>query len=148
MRHTRRHAIALVVGLGLLGGCPGPAPYTLVQVVGRNYSYGVPPVLHAGRVGFQFVNLGTVTHEFQIFRFTHGVSADSALRMLAADAIPDAAAERSGAILVGAAGDTVRQLLLDSLQVGDVYGLLCEFRDSAEAPKHSTLGMYAVVRVE
>ena len=142
-----RSASLTAACLCLLAGCLRPAPYARVQIVGRNYAYGVPAVLSPGRTTFQFINAGTVTHEFQMFRFAPGISADSALRLLASDNIPDSAAELSGGVLVGTAGDTVRQEIIDSLRSGDVYGLLCEFRDSAGAPKHSTLGMYAVVRV-
>jgi hypothetical protein len=137
-----------VAYVSFLVACHRPAPYAVVQVVGRNYAYGVPEVLPAGLTAFQFVNAGTVRHEFQIFRFSKGISPDSARHLLATDNIPDDAAELSGGVIVGMPGDTVRQLLVDQLRPGDVYGLLCEFRDSTGAPKHSSLGMYAVVRVE
>ena len=148
MPHVAGQRLALASWLGLLLACRQPVPYTLVRIIGRNYAYGVPPVLRPGPTAFQFINQGSVTHEFQIFRFSPGIPADSALRMLAADDTPDDAAESSGGILVATAGDTVRQLLFDELRPGDVYGLLCEFRDSTGTPKHSRLGMYAVVRVE
>jgi hypothetical protein len=84
----------------------------------------------------------------QLFRFAAGISADSARRILGSGKIPDEAAEMQGGILVGAAGDTVRQRILDDLRSGAVYGLNCDFRDSASAPKHSRMGMFTVFRVQ
>ena len=139
---------SLVVTALALAGCQSAAPYARVQVIATNYAFTLPRTLPPGPTAFQFINRGTVRHEFQIFRFSRGISPDSAGRMLATDNIPDTAAESQGGILVGMPGDTVRQQLLDTLRSGDVYGLLCEFRDSTNAPKHSHLGMFAVVRVE
>ena len=62
--------------------------------------------------------------------------------------LSDSAAEMQGGVLVADPGETFRQQLLESLKAGDVYGIACEFRDSAGAPKHSRLGMIAVMWVE
>ncbi|MEP6573778.1 MAG: hypothetical protein ABJD11_13830 [Gemmatimonadota bacterium] len=139
----------MVAGLAALtSGCQRPAPYATIQIEGRNYAFGMPRTAAPGLTAFRFVNAGTVRHEFQLFRFTKGISADSASRLLAADNVSDSAAEMQGGVLVAGPGETVRQQLLDSLKAGDVYGIACEFRDSAGAPKHSRLGMFAVMRVE
>ena len=144
MSLTQLPLIAVIVVLA----CRAPEPYARVQVVATNYAFTVPRTLPPGLTAFQFINHGTVRHEVQLFRFTRGISPDSAGRLLAADNIPDEAAELQGGVLIGMPGDTVRQQILDTLRAGDVYGLLCEFRDSTSAPKHSRLGMFAVVRVE
>lgn len=129
-------------------GCKPTAPYAQVDVVAHNYAFTAPSTLPPGPTAFRLINQGTVAHEVQLFRFTTGISPDSALRLLASGNIPDAAAEMQGGILVGAPGDTVRQRILDDLRSGAVYGLNCEFRDSATAPKHSRLGMFAVFLVQ
>jgi hypothetical protein len=129
-------------------GCRSAVPYAEVDIVAHNYAFTVPKTLPPGLTAFRLVNHGTVTHEVQLFRFAAGISADSALRILASGKIPDEAAEMQGGILVGAAGDTVRQRILDDLRSGAVYGLNCEFRDSTGAPPHNRLGMFAVFRVE
>ncbi len=147
MTARRLHWTATLSAATLLA-CRPSAPYAQVAVVATNYAFTVPRTLPAGPTAFQLINHGTVRHEVQLFRFTRGISADSAGRMLAADSIPDAAAEMQGAVLVGMPGDTVRQQILDQLHRGDIYGLVCEFRDSTNAPKHSHLGMFAVIRVE
>ncbi|MEP7380651.1 MAG: hypothetical protein ABI910_03140 [Gemmatimonadota bacterium] len=128
--------------------CRPSAPYAQVDIVAHNYSFTVPATLPPGPTAFRFINAGSVLHEAQLFRFASGISADSARRMLASGIIPDSAAEVQGGILVGVAGDTVRQRILDDLRSGAVYGINCEFRDSTGAPQHSRLGMYAVIRVQ
>ncbi len=142
----------LVGGIALAamaGAACGPGdPYARVEIIARNYAFTVPETLPPGLTAFRLINQGTVTHEVQLFRFATGISLDSARRILASGNIPDDAAEMQGGILVGAAGDTVRQRILDDLRSGSVYGLNCEFQDSAGAPQHSRLGMFAVFRVQ
>ncbi len=142
----------LVVGFALLAlaavACQPTEPYAQVDIVAHNYAFTVPHALPPGPTAFRLINHGTVVHEVQLFRFAAGVSSDSALRLLGSGHIPDEAAELQGGVLIGAAGDTVRQRILDDLRSGAVYGLNCEFRDSAGAPKHSRLGMFAVFQVQ
>jgi hypothetical protein len=127
---------------------PGPAPYASVDIIARNYAFTAPATLPPGLTAFRMINQGSVRHEIQLFRFAPGISADSALRILATGVFPDGVAEEQGGILVSLPGDTVRQQILDSLRPGAVYGLNCEFHDSAGAPPHSKLGMFAVFRVQ
>jgi len=99
-------------------------------------------------VTFRLVNDGSVLHEVQIFRFRPGIPADSAEALLAAGPVPEEAYDISGSVLITAPGTTAREQVLAILMAGDVYGLLCEFRDADSLPRHATMGMRAVLRVE
>jgi len=47
--------------------------------------------------------------------------------------------------LIAAPHTTAPELIYVDLQPGRVYALLCQFRDSAKAPRHSQLGMFGVL---
>jgi hypothetical protein len=93
------------------------------------------------------VNAGTVPHEVQIFRFRVGISPDSARALLVLEHFPDSLADSGGAVLIAAPGTTAPEEVYTNLEPGQVYALVCQFRDSAAAPRHDRLGMFATLRV-
>jgi len=148
MPELRRGSIAPALPLVLViaAGC-GPRQ-RVVDIHAANYAFSAPATLPPGLTTFRLVNDGTVLHEVQLFRFHAGISADSAAALLAAGSIPDSAYDESGAVLITAPGTTAHEQVVIPLAKGQVYALLCEFRDADSLPQHSSMGMWATLRVE
>ena len=137
------------MALFLVPGCsPRAAGPAHTRVIARDYAFGFPHSLPAGPTAFRLINEGTVNHEVQIYRFTAGLSPDSALRLLATDQITDRDIDPDGGVLIAAPSDSTQQELLVMLRPGEVYALECAFRNAADQPKHRDLGMVAVFTVE
>jgi len=136
--------------VGLVGAAcrPAPAPFARVRIAARDYAFGAPRTVPPGQTAFRLVNEGTVRHEVQLYRFRPGISADSALHMIATNEIPDEAIDVGGGVLIIGPADSARQQLLLTLQPGEVYGLECAFRDAPGQPQHRDLGMYGVLEVQ
>jgi hypothetical protein len=135
----------------LLAGAPSlfqqTSPLRHVTIVATDYAYRVPKSVPAGMTAFRFVNRGTHPHEVQLFRFLANVTAMKARAYLAAGAVPDSAADASGSVLIAFPGVTAHEEVLVSLAPGERYGLMCEFRDAPTKPKHTMLGMVALLEV-
>jgi hypothetical protein len=123
------------------------APRT-VEIHGKDYAFAAPARLPSGKTVFRFINDGSVLHEVQLFQFRKGTSPGVAARLLAAAPLPDSAYDGSGAVLITPPGTAAREQVIISLARGDVYGLLCQFRNADSLPRHSAMGMWAVLRVE
>lgn len=130
----------------LLVACAPRAPRP-VEIVAVNYAFQAPDSVPAGPAVFTLTNRGTVVHEVQLFRFRRGITADSGLRLLVTENTPDSLYDASGAVLISAVGATAVQRVEADLQAGELWGLVCQFRDSAGAPKHDQLGMFKVLTV-
>jgi hypothetical protein len=118
-----------------------------VAIVATDYAYQVPAVVPSGMTAFRFVNRGTHPHEVQLFRFLPSVSAKVARAYLVAGNVPDSAADPSGSVLIAFPGVTAHEEVLVPLVRGERYALMCEFRDAPAKPKHTTLGMVALLEV-
>jgi hypothetical protein len=118
-----------------------------VTIVATDYAYQVPAVVPSGMTAFRFVNRGTHPHEVQLFRFLPSVSAKAARAYLVAGNVPDSAADPSGSVLIAYPGVTAHEEVLIPLVRGERYALMCEFRDAPAKPKHTTLGMVALLEV-
>jgi hypothetical protein len=118
-----------------------------VTIVATDYAYQVPAVLPSGMTAFRFVNRGTHPHEVQLFRFLPSVSAKTARAYLVAGNVPDSAADPSGSVLIALPGVTAHEEVLIPLVRGEQYALMCEFRDAPSKPKHTMLGMVALLDV-
>ena len=118
-----------------------------VTIVATDYAYQVPAVVPSGMTAFRFVNRGTHPHEVQLFRFLPSVSAKAAHAYLVAGNVPDSAADPSGSVLIAYPGVTAHEEVLIPLVRGERYALMCEFRDAPAKPKHTTLGMVALLEV-
>jgi hypothetical protein len=118
-----------------------------VTIVASDYAYQVPAVVPSGMTAFRFVNRGAHPHEVQLFRFLPSVSAKAARAYLVAGNVPDSAADPSGSVLIAYPGVTAHEEVLIPLVRGERYALMCEFRDAPAKPKHTTLGMVALLEV-
>jgi hypothetical protein len=134
--------------LGLLSSLACAQPSRTVEIHGKDYAFAAPATLPPGKTTFRFINDGSVLHEVQLFQFRKGTSSEAAVRLLAAAPLPDSAYEGSGAVLITAPGTAAREQVIISLARGDVYGLLCQFRNADSLPRHSAMGRWAVLRVE
>lgn len=135
-----------VVPALLLAACgtDGPRPIAIVAV---NYAFQAPDSVPRGPAVFTLVNRGTVWHEVQLFRFRHGITADSGLRLMTTADTPDSLYDPSGAVIVAAAGAAPIGGVAADLRPGEVWGMYCAFRDSVGAAEHGELGMFRVLTV-
>jgi hypothetical protein len=140
-------ALAIASLAFLLAACTGPSAPPPVDITAVNYAYRAPLSVPPGPTRFRLVNAGTVPHEVQLFRFRLGISPDSARSLLALEHFPDSLADSAGAVLIAAPGTTAPEEIYADLELGQVYALVCQFRDSAAAPRHNRLGMFAALRV-
>ena len=119
-----------------------------IRIDAFNYGYRVPTALPPGLTAFQLANIGTVSHEVQIFRFKKGIGTDSAQRIFMKGGVPDSLSDKFGAVLVADAGQTATERILVDLKRGEVYALVCSFQDTPTSPRHRKLGMYSVLSVK
>ncbi|HEY3745311.1 MAG TPA: hypothetical protein VGL17_03665 [Gemmatimonadaceae bacterium] len=117
------------------------------EIEAVDYAYRAPPVVDPGLVAFRFTNHGKVAHEVQIFRFRPGTTVELANRYLQTGSVPDSAADASGSVLIAGAGLTAPERVLIQAVPGELYALMCQFRDAPGKPQHASLGMVALVRV-
>lgn len=123
-------------------------PFRFVTIEARDYVFRAPTVVPPGLTAFRLVNHGTVLHEVQIFRLAPSVTAAAARAYLQQDGdVPDSAADSSGSVLITAPGTTAHEQVLIDLQRGEVYALLCAFRDAPDKPRHGKLGMFGTIEV-
>jgi hypothetical protein len=147
-RHlTTPPALAIASLAFLLTACTQASVPLPVDITAVNYAYRAPVSVPPGPTRFRFVNAGTVPHEVQIFRFRVGISPDSARALLALEHFPDSLADSGGAVLIAAPGTAAPEQVYADLEQGQVYALVCQFRDSAKAQRHDRLGMFAALRV-
>jgi hypothetical protein len=136
---------SLLLPFVVLSGCR-PAPVQ-VDVIATNYAFAAPKILSPGPTLFRLMNRGTVRHEVQLYRFTHSISADSGMRLLADSTAADSLFDSGGSVLIAAPGDTAPEAIYADLKIGETWILECAFRDSASAPRHNKMGMISVLEV-
>lgn len=132
----------------MASGCAKPAPFREVDIHATDYSFRAPATLPAGLTAFRFVNDGAVNHEVQLFRFRSGITPELAATLLAHDSIPEPDADAWGSVLIANAGLAAHERILVPLARGELYALICEFRNADSLPRHARLGMVALLRVE
>jgi len=140
------HCFLIAAAAVSLSGCRA-ANIQDAEIEAVDYAYRAPTVVKPGLVAFRFTNHGKVAHEVQIFRFLPGITVEVANRYLQTGSVPDSVADASGSVLIANAGLTAPERVLVQAVPGEVYALMCQFRDSAGKPQHASLGMVALVRV-
>jgi hypothetical protein len=144
-RVSAARAMLSVAVLSTTGMPPLSSRHVTIEAV--DYAYRAPATVPPGPTVFTFVNHGRVPHEMQLFRFNPDISAAMARRYLATGIVPDSVADNSGGVLIAPPGGRTREGLYVELVAGEQYALMCQFRDSAGKPMHSTIGMAALVQV-
>ena len=134
-----RLPLALVYALMLPCVSVAQLPPT-VSVTGLDYAFQAQDTVRAGPVIFAFVNRGTVRHEMFLFRIRMGRTLADMLR--ATDPQERRAlTDQTGGVLFAEAGQSSSGRLLVELAPGRTYALLCFLQDSADTPRHHSLGM-------
>lgn len=147
--------IALIGSASLalvLNGKPAPVPSPHeVQIVGMDYAFKAPSELPPGRTIFHFVNQGKVRHELNILRLAPGVSLRSFIAATTSDTTTPSTISRmidaNIGVLFADPGKHGSGALSTELIPGRIYAIRCVLQDSAKAPRHVALGMYASIRV-
>lgn len=146
-----RSVVLLLAALSPLGAARAPSrdlsPLRDLTIEAHDYAFVVPAKVAPGLTAFRFVNKGTKVHEVQLFRFNRDVSVARARGYLGATDVPDSVADSSGSVLIVAPGLTARERILVQLERGELYGLVCGFRDAPGQPRHQAMGMVALLEV-
>ncbi len=150
MLHAASRLPCLLLGLFAVPSlsCAGAPSFREVDIHALDYAFRVPATLPPGLTAFRFINEGRVLHEVQLFRFRAGMSAEVAGKLLARDSIPDQDADPWGSVLIASPGQTAVAQIMVPLVHGELYALVCEFRNADSLPKHAKMGMVALLRVE
>jgi hypothetical protein len=128
--------------------CSGHEGFREVDIHATEYTFRVPQTLPPGLTAFRFINDGAVSHEVQLFRFRPGTTPEAAGRLIVGDRIADADADAWGSVLIANAGHTALERILVPLVRGELYALMCQFRNADSLPRHAKLGMVALLRVD
>lgn len=134
----------------LLAGCaeaPASQP-ALVQVVATDYALQVPATLAAGPAIITFENRGAHRHELAMAPLKPGLTARQFADSLARGVSTASLRAKGSAVLFA---DPQRRNDVVALRVtltsGELWGVWCQLRDGKDAPRHTALGMVAVVTV-
>jgi hypothetical protein len=143
----------MIASIAAAAACTRPAPPVAVpaavHVVGTDYAFTMPDSLPAGPVVVTFENRGAHRHEMVFVRLKDGVSPREAADSISRGARTNALRSTGSAVLFAEAGkrNAVVSLRL-ALKSGERWAVVCQFADSAGAPKHNTLGMFKLVTVQ
>src|SRR6266568_6080304 len=146
----RRLTIALIFIVAMsslspsLGWAQDGRAAVRIDVVANDYAFlPLPSRIVSGPTMFTFVNQGKVNHEMSIGRLKPGATIDDVLKISKEGGRLRDIMTRSVGILVAGPGKSPDGRLLVDLLPGETYVLLCNFKDTPDAPTHMTLGMYA-----
>jgi hypothetical protein len=124
-----------------------PPSSNVVEITGTDYAFTAPASVAPGRTTFVFRNAGKHPHEFNVFLLKKGATIDEFLKLRRADKPQmGVVVEGSVGVLFAQPGKSGTAKLAADLLPGREYGIICIFRDTADAPRHYDLGMYKVIR--
>ncbi len=118
------------------------APVRRVTVDVGDYAFRVADTLPAGESDILMRNDGAQRHEVAIGRLKAGTTPQYFFAQYLQDQDVDSLYDDDGAILVAYGGDQNAFTIRVDFLAGRSYVLLCELRDSPEAPKHAKMGMF------
>lgn len=139
--------VGAVLSLVVSGhGCAQSAPRDQRQqllIVGTDYAYDVPAEVPPGLTEVSFENRGVVEHEMALARLKPGVTMEEVLALVRDGGDAEEMLDGNAGILFAKPGESSHGKLLVDLVPGRAYGMICNFRDTPEAPPHLALGMHA-----
>ena len=147
--HSNHVATLATTAVLFLGG---QAPAHAVQIVARDFVIEAPDTVDAGLTEFVLQNQGVLVHELVIGLLRPGAGTaeivDAANHNARLKDLGDRYLDGHpfGALLAWPAQTSSAHLLVD-LQPGRDYALLCQLRETPEAPQHASLGMVRVLHV-
>lgn len=127
---------------------PPPAEPAKLHVIATDYAFAAPDTIAPGVVMVTLENRSVHSHELIMSPLKDGLTARQF-----ADSVAKGVSFRNlrrGGSAVLFADSAVNNQVVSmrlTLKSGELWGMLCQFADSAKAPKHMTLGMYKVVAV-
>ncbi|MBY0489358.1 MAG: hypothetical protein K2R93_05910 [Gemmatimonadaceae bacterium] len=135
--------------LGCARPAAPPAPPTALHIEGFDYAFTAPDTVPAGPAVVTFENRGKHRHEMVFVRLKDGLSLREVADSLTKGARTNALRSSGSAVLFAEAGqrNEVVSLRLQFAE-GEHWAIVCQFADSAGAPKHNTLGMFKLVTVQ
>jgi plastocyanin len=136
-------------GSASVAGAQAPTSTSQIDVVADDYAFmPLPARIKAGPTIFSFANRGKVVHEMSMGRLKPGTTVEDLVRVSKAGGRMRDIMDRSVGVLFAGPGKSPDGRLLVDLLPGETYVVLCNFKDTPDAPTHLTLGMYAVFRPE
>jgi len=119
-----------------------------VEIVGLDYAFQMPARFPAGRTTIRFVNKGKFAHELNIVLLKRGATMQQFVAASNAGQPLAPLIEGTVGVLFAEPGALGAGRLVTDLLPDREYALRCIFRDSASAPRHFMLGMYASIHVD
>jgi len=141
-----RRIVSLAVAVCAVASCQRAA-WRDETITALDYAFRAPATLPSGPTVFRFVNAGKQAHEVQLFRFNRTVDVAAANRWLASGHVPDSVADMAAAVLIAPPGQDAPERVWIDLKPGELYALMCQFRDSAGKPQHASMGMVALLHI-
>lgn len=128
----------------------GPAEVPAqIEIVANDYAFSsLPAHVVRGATIFSFANRGKVRHEVSIARLKPGSSVEDVVKILREGGRQRDIIERSVGILIAGPGTSPDGRILADLQPGATYIVVCNLRNTPDAPGHLMLGMYTSFRAE
>lgn len=123
------------------------APVHRVIVDVGDYVFRVADTLAAGETEFAMTNSGIQRHEVALSRLKAGTTPAIFFAEYQKGNDVDSLYDDDGAILTAYGGGVNEFALRVDLIAGRSYVLLCEFRDTVDAPSHARMGMFKGIEV-
>ena len=138
----------LVLCTGILAAACHRSPERTIEIEAIDYSFNALGSVGPGPASFHLINRDDVPHQVQLYRFRPGIRVDSAWKLLALKEFPAALTEGPPLIMSAMAMDSAPNRVTADLKAGEVWALVCMFRDSPTEAVHNTMGMYSVLEVK
>jgi hypothetical protein len=140
--------ISAVIGLaGVSSKLDRTKAIPVVDIVGTDYAFRVPPVMKPGEVILRFKNAGKHSHELSVYLLKPGFTTEQSVGALKEKKSQMPMVEGSVGVLFADPGTTSQAGLTVNLLPGRDYGIQCIFTDSTGKPRHYELGMFSTLHV-
>jgi hypothetical protein len=126
---------------------PPRQPTREILITGLDYAFQAPDSAPPGPVLLRFRNAGQVRHEVAVALLKPGITLARVAQSTAAGGRPDSLIEGVVGILIAGPGATALGSLTTEFLPGRTYGLVCNFQDAPDKPRHMALGMVHELRI-
>jgi uncharacterized cupredoxin-like copper-binding protein len=152
MRSLSTLPLAATLVFAAVAGRPyrlGPTSPAQLDVIARDYAFApLPQHIASGPTVFTFTNQGKVQHEMGIVRLKAGATAEAMVKAVRDGGPRKDIQERSVGLLIAGPGKSPDGRILVDLLPATTYVILCNLKDSPDAPGHLAMGMYTSFRTE
>jgi hypothetical protein len=133
-------------GPSVAGELPRAKPRE-VEIIGLDYAFQAPSTLPGGRTTFRFFNRGKVSHELNIGLLKRGVTVQQFVDAMSTDRPIAEVREMSVGVLFAEPGTRAPAALSTDLLPGRTYIVICIFKDTLTAKRHTGMGMFSLITV-